>query len=723
MNYVPDAALRQSTPSPLQEVLNAFPAPTPNAPDLGNGVGEFIGTWSNPAKIDSYSIRLDHAVNEKLKLFFRFSDAPSNAAVRGSGLSGTPSMNSLNDYVIRTYTLGATSILSSRIGNDFRLNYSSNSNVTSQAIQSFGGAQAVSLAQLQGITAVTNPAYGVEFGLSFGPPPMFLTQIDQSGEQRQWNVVDTLSLSLGAHQFKFGIDYRRLSPIQRAFSPYAIYFYLSEASVQANSVDEGVGESNAVAYPVYVNFSAFAQDDWRLTPRLSLSMGLRWEVNPAPGTANGNLPYTVEGANDLSTMTLAPQGTPLWKTSWYNFAPRLGAAYVLRNSPRFETVLRGGGGVFFDTGQQAGSAGYQGPGLSAVSLFGNVFGSSASFPAPLSQAGPPIVNPPIPPYSANVYAFPSHFQLPYTLQWNASIEQALGSSQALTVSYVGSHGTRLLEQNQVNVCIPPSPCLNPNFGEVLFEKNGLTSDYDALQLQFQRRLSRGLEALASYTWSHSIDYGSYNFAQPYLRGNSDFDLRHSFSAALTYDLPNSGFENRFARATLHHWSLDTRFSARTAFPVTLNGNEIVDPATGVAYLGNLNLVPGQPIYIYGSQCATVYNNGKPCPGGIAINPNAFALPPSGPGDAPRNFARGFGAWQMDFAIRREFPLHERLKLQFRAEAFNIFNHPSFGQIDAYFTDPTFGQALATLNSSLPGLSPLYQSGGSRSMQLALKLMF
>ncbi len=186
---------------------------------------------------------------------------------------------------------------------------------------------------------------------------LFLTQIDQSGEQRQWNVVDTLSLSLGTHQFKFGIDYRRLSPIQRAFSPYANYFYYGEASVQGNSVDEGVGLSYAVAYPVYINFSAFAQDDWRMTPRLSLSMGLRWEVDPAPGAANGNLPYTVQGANDLSTMTLAPQRTPLWKTSWYNFAPRLGAAYVVRNSPRFETVLRGGAGVFFDTGQQAGSGG------------------------------------------------------------------------------------------------------------------------------------------------------------------------------------------------------------------------------------------------------------------------------------------------------------------------------------------------------------------------------
>jgi hypothetical protein len=724
VNYVPDAALRQSTPSPLQQVLNAFPAPTPNAPDPGNGVGEFIGSWSNPSRIDAYSIRLDHAVNEKLKLFFRFSDTPSNSAARGTGFAGTPSMNSLNDYTIRTYTLGATSMLSSRIGNDFRLNYSSNSNVTSTAIQSFAGGQAVNLAQLQGINTAANTGYNVAFVLDWEPPPPLLTQGGQSGEQRQWNIVDTVSLSIGAHQLKLGIDYRRLSPIQRAWSPYATYVYLSEASVQANSIDVGVGESYAVAYPVYLNFSAFAQDDWKLTPRLNLSMGLRWEVNPAPGAAKGNLPYTVQGVNDLSTMTLAPQGTPLWKTSWYNFAPRLGAAYVLRNSPRFETVLRGGGGVFFDTGQQAGSAGYMGPGLTAVSLFGNVYGIAASFPAPLSQAGPPIVNPPIPPYSANVYAFPSHFQLPFTLQWNASVEQALRSSQALTLSYVGSHGARLLEQDQLSVCPPFSPpCLNPNFGDVYLEKNGLTSDYDALQVQFQRRLSRGLQALASYTWSHAIDYGSYNYAQPYLRGNADFDLRHSFSSAVTYDLPNNGFENKVAKATLRHWSLDTRFSARTGFPVTLNGNTIVDPATGATYFGNLDLVPGQPIYIYGSQCAAVYNNGKPCPDGRAIDPNAFALPASGAGDAPRNFARGFGAWQMDFAVRREFPIHERLKLQFRAETFNIFNHPSFGQIDAYFGDPTFGQALATLNSSLPGLSPLYQSGGSRSMQFALKLTF
>jgi hypothetical protein len=112
------------------------------------------------------------------------------------------------------------------------------------------------------------------------------------------------------------------------------------------------------------------------------------------------------------------------------------------------------------------------------------------------------------------------------------------------------------------------------------------------------------------------------------------------------------------------------------------------------------------------------------PSGRAINPAAFALPsPGQTGDAPRNFLRGFGAWQMDLAIRREFVLHDRFKLQFRAEAFNVFNHPNFGLINASFGQPNFGQAVATLNTSLGVLSPLYQMGGPRSMQFACKLVF
>jgi hypothetical protein len=378
--------------------------------------------------------------------------------------------------------------------------------------------------------------------------------------------------------------------------------------------------------------------------------------------------------------------------------------------------VRGGGGLFFDTGQQVGSAGYQGVGLSGFAY------PSGGFPIPSAELTAPIVNPPVPPYGP-VYGFYPRLQLPYTLQWNATVQQGLGKSQALTASYVGSHAGRLLEENELNV----QP-FNPNFGTILFFQNGLTSDYNALQLQFQSRLSHGLQALSSYTWSHCLDSGSYNTALPYLRGNCDFDVRQNFSAALSYSVPNVS-ENRTIGTLFHHWGFDDRFTARTGFPVDLtSGLYVVNPATGKTYNGGLDVVSGQPFYIYGSQCAAVYATGLSCPGGRAINPNAFSEPTAGDlGNAPRNFVRGFGAWQMDLAVRREFPIHERLKLQFRAEGFNIFNHPNFGVINTTYCPPgpgcTFGQATATLASSLGILSPLYQQGGPRSMQLALKLIF
>jgi len=232
-----------------------------------------------------------------------------------------------------------------------------------------------------------------------------------------------------------------------------------------------------------------------------------------------------------------------------------------------------------------------------------------------------------------------------------------------------------------------------------------------------------------------MDYGSEDFQLGYQRGNCDMDVRHNFSAAFSYDLPNVGHTG-FANAALHGWGLDDRLTARTGFPITLSGNlNAVIPGTNQQLFGGLDIVPNEPIYIYGSQCASVYaalfNSNLGCPGGRAINPNAFAQVPVDPttgnstrlGNAPRNFARGFGAWQMDLAVRRDFPIHERLKLQFRAEAFNIFNHPNFGAIDSSLGSSTFGQARATLAQSLGILSPLYQMGGPRSMQFALKLAF
>jgi hypothetical protein len=323
-------------------------------------------------------------------------------------------------------------------------------------------------------------------------------------------------------------------------------------------------------------------------------------------------------------------------------------------------------------------------------------------------------------------------QLPYTLQWNASVQQALGKQQTITASYVGAAGRRLLGLLEIE-----PGAVNPNFQTVQLYENGLTSDYNALQLQWQRSLSRGVSVLASYTWSHAIDDGSTSISYPSTRGNSDFDVRQNFTTAVSYGTPDY-FHGTLARILLNHWGLDDRFTARTGFPVALYGPEFIDPATGIQNNGELNLVPGQPLYLYGANCSAVLQDlgnlspGQTCPGGRAINPHAFALPAgcdeyscSGPvsGNAPRNLVRGFGEWQMDLAVRRDFPLYDRVHLQFRAEAFNAFNHPNFGQIDEYYSDLQFGQAVSTLASSLGALSPLYQTGGPRSMQFALKLVF
>jgi hypothetical protein len=722
LSLVPDTALRQAVVGPLHQVLNSFSVP--NGPDLGNGLAEFIGTWSNPSAINAYSIRLDHSFNAKLRTFFRFSDTPSKAASRlTSGSGGVPTTLQGLQFAFRTYTFGATSMISNRVDNEFRLNYSSSSSSLVQSIDNFGGAQAVDLAHLQGLNPASN-AYFVTVGLSFGNDSSTLQQGVASTVQRQWNLTDSLSLSTGRHIMRFGIDYRRLASLLGAGGNQVGYFFFSANDVQTNNPAFVSAANTATLYPLYQNFAAFIQDEWRITSSLNISLGLRWEVNPAPGVTQGTLPYTVEGAGNLATMTLAPQGTPLWKTAWSNFAPRLGAAYSIRNAPGRETVLRGGAGLFFDTGQQLGSLGFGGPGFSSSQFFGYAAGSPVNFPIPSSDVPSIQVNP-TPPYGPSVFSFPSHLQLPFTIEWNMALEQALGKSQTVSVSYVGSHAARLLEEHETYV----AP-FNPNFSGVLFLiQNGLTADYNALQTRFQRRMSKGLTALASYTWSHSIDYGSQNLDYVYARGNSDFDVRHTVSAAFSYDLPGI-FHSRIARGLTQHWGIDQRFTARTGFPVSLNGNRVINPVTGQVSYQGLNLVPGQPVYLYGANCASVLQGlgdlapGQQCPGDRAINPNAFNLAPSPePGNAPRNFVRGFGAWQTDLAVRRNFPIHERLTLQFRAEAFNVFNHPNFGYVNPLLGQPTFGQATATLNTSLGTLNPLYQMGGPRSMQLALRLVF
>jgi hypothetical protein len=221
-------------------------------------------------------------------------------------------------------------------------------------------------------------------------------------------------------------------------------------------------------------------------------------------------------------------------------------------------------------------------------------------------------------------------------------------------------------------------------------------------------LSHGLQALSSYTWSHSIDDGSaasYGFTSnlggPGSKGtnwgNSDFDIRHTFTTGLTYDLPYS-HRLRFLRPLLRDWSVESFLLARSAPPATLDDQNFFELDGGVYADIHPDVVPGQPLYSYGPQY----------PGGKAFNPVAFSDPPvdaitgnpTRQGTLPRNKLRGFGATQVDLAVHRDFPLREQWKLQFRCEDFNVLNHPNFGPPNNEFGGGGFGLSNQMLAQSL-----------------------
>ena len=719
---VPDNASRQQAPTAMQPFLNAYPIQ--NGPELGLGLAKFNASYSDPSSLDAASIRIDQAIGSRVNLFARYNYSPSDLTQRGPFLS-TARVLSMRESVsstVQTGTLGLSQMITRRISNEFRANYSNDRVGTTYALDNFGGAEPLSDA------LVFPSGYSSREGLFqfilIGSGTYYQGK-QGTDEQRQINLVDNFFVVRGSHQMKIGVDYRWLSPFS---SPYT-YSQLAEfLGVTCSSppcpgyAQSGTSAVAAVfAYQsdtlISTNLSLYGQDTWRITPRLTVTYGLRWDLNtPLKGKNLANQPFTVTGLDNPPTIALAPRGTPLYKTTYDNVAPRFGVAYLLTDKPDWATVLRGGFGIFYDLGYGSlGGASYSFPfeGLKVI--------PGASLPLSPTNATPPQLATSAPVTGTMVVAEP-HLELPRTYEWNATLEQSLGSSQLLSLTYVGAAGRDLLRV---------TPLLNPNpdfpFLDVI--SNTTSSNYQALQIKLERRLFKGLQALASYTLSHSIDDASTDAYATYLntpsfiaspsidRGNSDFDTRHAFTAGVTYNLP-SPESNKIAHATLGGWSVDGFIFARTAPPVDVVSGLVF--ADGIDLYPRPDVVPGVPLVLYQSQY----------PGGKAFNPAAFTPPPTGQqGDFGRNVLRGFGAWQADVAFQRQFQLTEKVGLHFRGEFFNLFNHPNFGPPDNNLTDALFGLSTQTLASSLGsggasgGFNSLYQIGGPRSIQLALKLQF
>src|SRR5215203_1075514 len=518
--------LRQTAPAALQPILNALPLPT--GPEIGaTGQAPYASSFSNPSTLNATSFRIDHSFGKKLILFGRYDHAPSETITRALSTLRTASLKT------QTLTFGITSILSPRTNNEARINFSKVQGDTLAELDNFAGAVPFDRSLLIPTTALYQRSLVL---VQFSTLGDITIGTFNNNYQRQLNIVENLSYQPGNHQFKVGIDYRRLAPI---FNPRDY----TQQGIISNAAAITSGRANLAAVfavmssrPVFDNFSLYGQDTWRATRELTVTYGLRWDVNPPPGEAGGNVPYALTGVASRSTFALAQRGEPLYETTYNNFAPRVGVAYRPFQKSGLELTVRGGFGVFYDLGNgQTGEAFTRYPFATRLTpLLGQVFPLSPQ----LSTL--PSFNPP-PPFSINGYD--PQLKLPYTLQWNTAAEYLFRGTQTVSATYVGAAGRRLLRTQLMS-----SP--NPTFSQLTFTNNGATSDYHAMQLQFDRRLSRGLQVLASYTWSHAIDEVSDEQLSTagvnnVVRDNADFYIRHNFSAAVTYDIP-TGSKNSIA---------------------------------------------------------------------------------------------------------------------------------------------------------------------------------
>lgn len=706
--YVPSGEVLQDSPPSIQSVLNTFPfscsAELLDSFGMPSGLGSCPNIDSDrlPGRVNAADVRIDQSFSPKVSLFLRYGDTPSSSQSRQLWSLSTSHVHA------RTFTFGSMLQFPHSMNNDFHLGYIRNTSKTETEINTFPDGFPVppDLNAALGITTPQSSVSADAYVRIKGVGDSESTTDQASGAACQWNLRDTLGTQVRNHLLKLGIDQQHIVA-NAAPAPLSVEAdFFSRSSMTSNQVSELYVRESLAARPVLNEFSAFVQDDWRIADRLTLSSGLRWEVNPPPKASDGQNAYTVIG-NILAPATLkaAPRGTPLWSTSLFNVAPRLGIAWTPYGTSGRELVVRGGAGVYFDTGHQTGVSAFSGLGFTKTARY-----TDAALPLAQSQldlAAIPFAN-------SAVFAFPTHLQLPYSLQWNISLEKALNARQSIAVSYVGANGHRLLQEQRTNVS-----SVDSEFKEVAYFPGHVTSNYQAFQVKFQRAMSKGLQILASYNWAHALDYGSTDPMFPFVHGNSDLDIRHNIEAAISWDAPSVG-SSHLARNLSGGWGVDGRLLARSAFPITLYGNFFTDPVTGHHYSSGVDQILNRPIYLRGAQ----YAGGRTVNGGPDVETPAFVLPEgAAQGDAPRNSVRGFAALQMNVAVRREFPLHDQFRLQFRAELFNVTNRPNFGYVDAHLDEALFGQTTKVLNQSYGSNGSLYQQGGPRSIQFSVKLHF
>lgn len=562
-------------------------------------------------------------------------------------------------------------------------------------------------------------------------------QFDQFRTGTVYQFLDTLSIIHGNHSIKTGLDIR-LNRRDAESGTQTTYQFGSITDFQANNPFSVQTGGNPLLHYANENFAFFVQDDWKVHPRLSLNLGLRYDVSTVSREKDGLLQ-----SFDLTTLTLTPVGQKIYDADTNNWGPRVGFAFDVFGNQK--TVFRGGYGIFYNRELPASFGSPQvntfpTRGITVLDLFGLGF----------CPSGLGSIAYPVPPSAFNGCGTATKFSIERNLQsaeaqqWSLNVQQDVKYG-VLQVGYIGNHVTHLLTDGVVSPRNLNRADVDffgfnlrrlPQFGDIFLVGSYPSSNYNAMQVTFKRNLSKGLRFNFNYTWAHAIDnvagfFKDYQneFDTSDQRGSSDVDVRHNFTFDASYEVPSARrwFGDGVPRWISDGWQVSSITQFRTGLPVNIT-------RTGGTFGGfslRPNLVPGVDPY----DARQTLPDGTVCHGysipNCQFNPNAFSVPAGQftPGNTPRNFLRGPHFAQVDFSVMKNTRLSENTSLQLRMDIFNLFNKANFAdpsgglvQGDNNTLSPTafFGQSISTVGNQLGGLLGF---GGPRQIQLSARFNF
>ncbi len=714
------------------------PATTPN----------YFSTAQN--KYNSYNgiAKIDHIFNERNNIAIRyFGGTGSQTAYIGSALE---------DYYqvapsrMHNFSLVYNEVLSPQWTNQITagVNYfkqTFNDFNTGFNPPSFGFNTGVTNPSLNGAPDILINGFS-EVGLT---PP--LGRIDTTGQ-----INDIMTYTLGAHQFRFGSEYRR-SRLDVFYQRNQRGVFTFDGSQGPWSKDPTVSSSLAslsdflagyvaagnaaitlgdLQRNYYINeASAFFEDSWKATRKLTLNYGVNWIFSSPISDPTNRISTFLPSQGGI---TYVGHGiTSLYPRDWNNFAPRFGFAYQPKTNGKM--VVRGGYGIFYQVPNVNYFADNRPPNKGATGILSNpgtlapVF--ALSNPNPLQiQYGVPIFGSnsiPPPPYGG--FSVDQNFRTGYVQNFNTNIQYQLSQSTVLQVGYIGSISLKLpvtLDINQIPLgsttqASRPYASTFPTLRAINQVESVGNSHYNAATVSLRSSNLKGFTTQLNYTYGHSIDdlsstrgitpQNSYNLKGDY--GNSDFDIRHSFSGFISYAFPNASH----LRLLLSGWQANSLLTFYTGQPFNV---KVGRDNSGTQEYNDRASVIGNPFAATPAEKlhqAVYWFNPTLC-GTNGVTNNCFAIPAAGTyGNLARNAYYGPNTYQVDFSVFKNTPINERISTQLRLEMFNLFNTRDLAQPNTTLTGGSFGQIQSTLGAAAG--SPGIGTGEPFNIQLAFKILW